>query len=325
VEGKKCRAIGRDWQAVSEVYGQLLMISIVVLSFSTIALTVFSDGGAVDPPHTPRVDLREEIDTDNNKLYITHSGGEAIDLSAIKLILVVADGQQYEFSKSDFEDPDGNEPDDVFTLGDCIVINDENIKSGIDIDMLLVYTPSQQVIQRTVLQRGPRKLPDWITPYPYGSVYDNTSGWLPMELVSAEDGLFISSTVPKSEWISHTYSFGLDADEMGISNFSKIQLKIIYKTDGDSSFEDLKLEVYNGSEWIEIASESEGNLKEHRDFNACKEENEIYTLYDSTENVDYIKNTDELEKLMIRFSVRGNADEESGKKFSVDYVGIHIE
>ena len=322
MEGKKCRAIGKDCQAVSEVYGQLFMIGIIVLSFSTIALTVFSDGGAVDPPHTPRTDLLEEIDTGNNKLYITHSGGEAIDLDDIKII-VAADRQQYEFSKSDFKDPEGNELDDVFILGDCIVISDENIKSGIDIDMLLVHTPSQQVIQRTVLQRGPGKLPDWITPYPYGSVYDSTSGWSSMELVSEiNDGLSIT-TVANSGQTFHTYSFGLDADEMGISGFSKIQLKIIYQT-GDDSFDELKLEIstdrYN---WQQIDSRKEGNLKEHDDFEACKAENEIYTLYDPTNNVNYIKNTDELEELMIRFSVFEN--EESGKEFSVDFVGIHIE
>ena len=334
VEGKKCRAIGKNCQAVSEGYGQLLMIGIIVLSFSTIALTVFSDGGAVDPPHTPRTDLLEEIDTGNNKLYITHCGGEAIDLDEIKII-VVADGQQYEFSKSDFEDPEGNEPDDIFTLGDCIVINDENIKRGVYIDMLLVHTPSQQVLQRTALQRVPGKIPDWITPYPYGSVYDSTSGWSSMELVSEIDGHSISTAVTDSGWTSQTYSFGVDADEMGIPNFSKIQLKIIYET-GDSSFEDLKLEVSSfedlkleistdGYNWQQIASKKEGNLKEHHNFEVCEAENKIYTLYDPTKNIAYIKNTDELEKLMVRFSVRGNAAAESGKEFSVDYVGIHIE
>ena len=89
MEGKKCRALGQDCRAVSEVYGQLLMISIVVLAFSGIALTVFSDGGAVNPQHTPHTDLRENINTNTNTVQIIHSGGEAIDLSAIKIIFSV--------------------------------------------------------------------------------------------------------------------------------------------------------------------------------------------------------------------------------------------
>ena len=66
MEGKKCRALGKDCRAVSEVYGQLLMMSIVVIAFSTIALTVFSDGGAVNPEHTPHTDLQENINTNTN-------------------------------------------------------------------------------------------------------------------------------------------------------------------------------------------------------------------------------------------------------------------
>lgn len=45
VEGKNYRTIGKDCQAVSEVYGTLLMISIVIIGFSGIALIVYSDGG----------------------------------------------------------------------------------------------------------------------------------------------------------------------------------------------------------------------------------------------------------------------------------------
>ncbi|RXA21340.1 type IV pilin [Methanosarcina sp. MSH10X1] len=348
MEGKKCGTIGKNCQAVSEVYGQLLMISIVVLSFSTIALTVFSDGGAVDPPHTPHIDLREKISILNGTVHtvqIVHSGGEAIDKSAISVVLSGNYGTPDEFSRtysmSDSKvkilKPDGNNSaDNVFTLGDRIIIYPDDIisdkgnplilTSKDSIDMFFMDMPSQQAIQRTVLQRGPGKLPDWITPYPYGSVYDSTapSGLLPMELVSAIGGPYINTPVSSSECIYHTYSFGLDADEMGILDFSKVQLKIIYQTNGDNSFSNLTLEVYNGSRWTQIASESGGNLEEYHNFNACIASNKnIYTLYDSTQNVTYIRNTDELEKLMVKFSVLGHA---SGKKeVGVDFIGIHIE
>ena len=79
MEGKKYRALREDCQAVSEVVGQVLMIAIVVLAFSSIAIVIFSDV-VVNPPHTPHTDLQESIDPTNNRLYIFHVGGEAIDL-----------------------------------------------------------------------------------------------------------------------------------------------------------------------------------------------------------------------------------------------------
>ncbi len=128
MEGKKYRALGQDCQAVSEVIGEVLMIAIVVLAFSGIALTVFSDGGAVNPPHTPYTALREKINTDTDTVSIFHSGGEAIDLDEIKVVLSV-DGTQTEFNV--FSDtcvtvrhPDGNivPKEGIFMLGDCIEI-----------------------------------------------------------------------------------------------------------------------------------------------------------------------------------------------------------
>jgi archaeal type IV pilus assembly protein PilA len=155
VEGKKCRAIGQDCQAVSEVIGQLLMIGIVVLAFSTIALTVFSEGGVVKPPHTPCTSLREKINTSSNTIKIFHTGGEAIDLNEIKIVISV-NGIQTEFDKSKFKVTKCNSssPSNVFMLGDYIVIDTMNpvIKESDSIEMFFVHTPSKQVIQRAVIQ-----------------------------------------------------------------------------------------------------------------------------------------------------------------------------
>ncbi|WP_048162876.1 type IV pilin N-terminal domain-containing protein, partial [Methanosarcina sp. 1.H.A.2.2] len=160
MEGKKYRALGQDCQAVSEVIGQVLMVAVVVLAFSSIALTVFSDGGAMNPPHTPKTDLQESIDIDTNTVQIFHIGGEAIDLKYIKIILNV-DGQQAEFNMSDSNvtvfDPKGNKlnSDDVFVLGDYIVIDPSskiNI-TGVNatIDLYFVHTESRQVIKKAIL------------------------------------------------------------------------------------------------------------------------------------------------------------------------------
>ncbi|MDY9926569.1 type IV pilin N-terminal domain-containing protein [Methanosarcina sp.] len=161
MEGKKYRALNQDCQAVSEVIGQVLMVAIVVLAFSSIALTVFSDEGAINPPHVPRTDLQESIQ--GNTVQIFHSGGEAIDLKDIKIILSV-DGEQEEFEMSDSNiyghtvtvfDPKGEglSPNDVFTLGDFIEITPSSvdIKNASSIDLYFVHTASKQVIKKAML------------------------------------------------------------------------------------------------------------------------------------------------------------------------------
>jgi archaeal type IV pilus assembly protein PilA len=177
VEGRKHRGLREDCQAVSEVVGQVLMIAIVVLAFSSIAVFIFSDI-VVNPPHTPHTDFSEKINISDDTVTILHSGGEAIDLKAIKIILSV-NGIQNEFN---MPDPSNSDPrveirhldgslsnDSALMLGDYIVIHtnpadtnpetDKNQKridmnSTDIIDMYFIYTPSQQVIQKVTLQNG---------------------------------------------------------------------------------------------------------------------------------------------------------------------------
>jgi FlaG/FlaF family flagellin (archaellin) len=169
MEGKQHRALIEDCQAVSEVIGDVLMIAIVVLAFSSIAITIFSDKGVMNPPHTPRVDLQEKLNTTADTVQIFHCGGETIDLEAVKIVLSV-NGTRYDFNTSDYNNikvlhSNGNvSADDVLMLGDHIVIylnvkSDENpeeidLTNDSTVDMYFVYTPSQKVIQRVTLQNG---------------------------------------------------------------------------------------------------------------------------------------------------------------------------
>ncbi|RXA21348.1 type IV pilin [Methanosarcina sp. MSH10X1] len=338
-KGSKCRVISRDCNAVSEIIGQMLMITVVVLALSGIALTVYSEGFGI-PEHIPHVDFRESVYVVNNTVQIVHAGGEAIDKTAINVILSGNYGMPDEFSRtysmSDSEvkiqKPDGNNStDNVLTLGDRIIINTKgsgvSLTSKNSIDLFIVHIPSQQVIQKTVLQPVPVNIPDWITPYPYGSIYDSStpSEWLPMELLGTiDDGVFIEAPLPTdSEWYE-VYEFGIDADEMGISSISEIQLKIIYSFH-DNSADKLKLEVStDGSNWTKINSNDGGEMKEYHHDKEYYYVN--YQLYNLTDNQpEYIKNTGELEKLRVRFSVSEHANEHSGKTIRVDFVGVHVE
>ncbi|WP_292390608.1 type IV pilin N-terminal domain-containing protein [Methanosarcina sp. UBA5] len=332
MEGEKRWTLWQDCRGVSEVYGQLLMISIVVIAFATIGTAVFSDGGAVKPEHIPHTDLQENVDTYNDTVRIVHSGGETIDLSAIKIILFV-DEQPTEFSMSEEDgveiyDPDGNESKDgAFTLGDCIVIDtkekDLDLVAGANIDMFFVDTPSQQVVQRTVLQKSYGKIPDWITPHPYGSVYDNSTDpgeWLPTELVDGiNDGFVTECQMHQGEWSSETFTFGIDADDMNIKNPLKVVLLKIVYSGHDSSMKNLTLEINDGKpdQWIVV----DYDMDRYNSYTECDQKLEPYDL--KLMNLG-VNTTEELENLSVRFSAYGQAASEN-KIGWVDFIGIHVE
>jgi archaeal type IV pilus assembly protein PilA len=158
VEGKKYRELGENCQAISEVIGQVLMIAIVVLAFSSIAVVIFSDV-VVNPPHTPHTDLQASMQPgDSNSNYtlcVLHIGGEAIDLKNAKIAYLNASRQtdyftnleDVSFTLEGYESENGN-----LMLGDFIKFdipkNNLTITDYGTIDMYFVYTPSQQVIQK---------------------------------------------------------------------------------------------------------------------------------------------------------------------------------
>jgi len=154
VEGRWYKKLCEDSQAVSEVVGQVLMIAIVVLAFSSMAVIIFSDI-VVNPPHMPHTDLQESIDPVKNELYISHVGGEAIDLKDVNVVLDSADAHRHEefnlsSNKSEFDYSATNK---VLMLGDYIMISPSreiNLSTD-DTVMFFVYTPSQQVIQKVTL------------------------------------------------------------------------------------------------------------------------------------------------------------------------------
>jgi hypothetical protein len=295
------------------------MISIVIIGFSGISLIVYSDGGIEKPIHIPHADLCEVMNANNGTLETFHSGGDTIDLSAIKIILKFPDGQRHEFSKSDFKDPDGNKPDDVFTLGDSIVIHDEKIKSNVDVDMYFLDAESQQVIQRAVLKGNYLEIPYWVTPYPYGSIYDKSGSlkgeYLPVELVNeVNDGLSTRCHMEKDQNSSETITFGMKQYYLNLKDpLDKVMLKIVY-ANHDNSQKNMTLEInIDGSNWIKVAVDPCG----YKDFSGCDTN---LAPFDITK---YVNTTAKLNNLTVRFSATGNAASDN-KNGWIDFIGIHV-
>lgn len=324
MEGKKYRALGRNCQAVSELMGAVLMISIVVLALSSVALTVFSDGGEMDPVHTPHTNLEENLDRPKDIIRISHNGGEAIDLEDIIIILRV-DGKDVEFNMSDpgvtILDSEGNiSSDDVFTLDDCIMVNTSSkieISNAEAIDLYFVHTESSQVIQKTMLWKDSGSLPYWITPYPYGSVYDSYTGkWLDQELVDKiGDEDYTENDFPKDQYIYENFTFG-GLDDLDISEdatFSKVILKIVYRIHDQSA--KLEMEVNNGSPAVMFDLTKKGDAPiDSTEF--------VESEFDITQ---YVKDATDLENLVIKISTTPNAADQAGKEGWIDFIGIHLE
>jgi hypothetical protein len=177
------------------------------------------------------------------------------------------------------------------------------------------------VIQKAVLQRGSWKLPDWITPHPYGSVYSSSSNiWMPTELVGTyNDEAFTNDLVPqRPNSVFQEFQFGIDADEMGISDpLTRVQLKLIYRSP-DCSPDEISLFIYNGSDWI--TDPANMTMLEYHTFEECADAN---TIYDINLAPCYVNTTDKLEKLKVKILGTGNAA--SSKFYGVDFVGVHVE
>lgn len=331
-------SLGQDCRAVSEVLGQILMISVVVLAFSSIAVCVFSDGGAVNPPHTPKVDLQERIDTDSDLVEILHKGGEAIDLENTKIVLNI-NGQQEEYDV--YSDPgvSYNATNNVMMVGDDIVINTSlsrgrNLKSTDTVEMYFVDTASDQVIQRVTLLSGNKENGNsddsetgryWITPYPNGTATDTSGGWISTEAVNETgDGIFTTYYTPDKKdgdpnSTAQIFDFAIDAESERITEsmepFDNVTLRIVYSVH-DNNYEDIALDIsVDGSEddtgWIRVVKSMPKYTKNFEPYDI--------------DLTSYVRNIEDLEKFKVRVVAISKADTNAGKIVWIDFLGIHVE
>jgi FlaG/FlaF family flagellin (archaellin) len=334
VEGKKYRALSQDCRAVSEVIGQVLMLAIVVLAFSSLAVLVFSDEGAMNPPHTPKADLQENVDTGADLVRIYHKGGEAIDLQDAKIILNI-NGQQEEFDLSSDPGVNCNTTNNVLMVGDDIVINTSlsrgrDLNSTDSIDMYFVHTGSDQVIQRVTLQNGNEESGSsddtedtnryWITPYPNGTANDTSNGWISTEAVDEiGDGIF-TTYYPSDKKDGDTnstaqiFNFNINPTEEGISEppFENVTLRIVYSLH-DKNYDYIALDIWDGNpeEWIRVESDMP-------EYNKNFEARDI-------DLTSYVTSIEEIEAFKVRIVAVTNADKNADKTAWIDFLGIHIE
>ncbi len=82
---RKDMKFGKNDEAVSPVIGVILMVAITVILAAVIAAFVFGMG---TPEKTPMANMQmKRAQVSSNQIIFTHSGGETVTLSDVKLII----------------------------------------------------------------------------------------------------------------------------------------------------------------------------------------------------------------------------------------------
>lgn len=139
----------KNRSAVSDVVGEVLMTTIAVLLISSIAVFIFSYDGAAD---VPRAQVREWMDTQNNIIYLEHSGGEFIDTEDLEIVVNV-NGTRYVYNSSQIYTNLGK---NSWELGDRIEIDtyskwNLDIEDKHEVNVYLIDIPSKEAFQNLQL------------------------------------------------------------------------------------------------------------------------------------------------------------------------------
>jgi FlaG/FlaF family flagellin (archaellin) len=94
---KRTETFTKDCDAISEIIGELMMITIAVVVFGLLVATVFSYNGPAD---RPQADIDGWVDVGTNTVYFRHGGGELIDVEDLRIILNL-NGTSVEISPAD--------------------------------------------------------------------------------------------------------------------------------------------------------------------------------------------------------------------------------
>ncbi len=160
--------------AVSEVMGVVLLTGIVVIMLSTLGTTVFSMEGPDDVPHT---NVQEIMDISTDTIYLKNGGGEPVSTENLRIIVNIND-RKYEYTPSQIYV--SLENSSIWKIGDTIEINTKdtwgvNLNNNDKVELFLVDTPSNELIQKSTLTSELQKKPDLSLCFtPMGDITDTS-------------------------------------------------------------------------------------------------------------------------------------------------------
>ncbi|MCS3924384.1 type IV pilin N-terminal domain-containing protein [Methanosalsum natronophilum] len=130
VPSKKYSGLVHNENAVSDVVGTLLMVTITVIMASLVTVSIFS----IDPPSdVPQINYKI-IENTHNSVDIIHMGGEPVEVS--ELLFVDSAGE-----KIDIDENSEISDDDIWRIGTKITLDPGDKRINI------IHKPTQQLIR----------------------------------------------------------------------------------------------------------------------------------------------------------------------------------
>lgn len=132
---------------VSEVIGEVLMLSIVIILFSSVGSCLFSLEG---PEEFPHAEMHGWMEMSSDTLYLKHKSGETLNVNELEIVLNVND-QRYPFSSENISSKlDGK---NYWEIGDVITIEigsecGVTIQQGDRVSLYLIHVPTSKVVQK---------------------------------------------------------------------------------------------------------------------------------------------------------------------------------
>jgi len=125
--------IVKNEEAVSPVIGVILMVAITVILAAVIAAFVFNIGGT--QTKTPVASLTATASSTTKNITISHSGGDAIDLSKVKAII------EQGTSRNTISQLNGT-GSQVLTTGDKLTIHQTDPAGVVAVNNVAVVSPA---------------------------------------------------------------------------------------------------------------------------------------------------------------------------------------
>ena len=141
---KSLKSLKNDKRAVSPVIGVILMVAITVILAAVIAAFVFGYGV---PEETPILQIKAVPDVIDNRIVLSHAGGESVKWADLRIQTSIAAGL--------WEDVvDVGTPAEDFTPGDEVIVTDQEATAGGVVTIRILYIPSGGVLLKTNVVTG---------------------------------------------------------------------------------------------------------------------------------------------------------------------------
>jgi len=135
----------RTDEAISDLLGTMLLLTVAVSVFSVISLNTLSD---ISPEEHPLVTIVGALE--GNNVILTHRGGESLPLES-EIVLTIG-GTQLNFTAGQLLD-NKSKQDELWTVGELLVYSGTNL-TGLRVEATVIDVKDDTTLLMGILQHG---------------------------------------------------------------------------------------------------------------------------------------------------------------------------